>query len=256
MWTPDVYEGAPTPVTAFLAAAPKVAGFALLTSLTTIVFKGHPDFWKPILCVLAIISILLGSFAALFQNRLKRLLAYSSISHMGFAMLGYLTNDSSSLETVFNYLIIYVIMTVGAFAALLSLRKRGQLLESIDDLVGLSKDAPLVALSFTVLLFSLAGIPPFAGFFAKMYVIQSALQGGYYLTSLIAVLGSVVSAGYYLKVIKAMYFDTPAGGDHALAIDKAIPKQTTFIMVLSMTLVTLYIVAPRLLSLTIATTTP
>ena len=113
-----------------------------------------------------------------------------------------------------------------------------------------------MALSFTVLLFSLAGIPPFAGFFAKMYVIQSALQGGYYLTSLIAVLGSVVSAGYYLKVIKAMYFDTPAGGDHALAIDKAIPKQTTFIMVLSMTLVTLYIVAPRLLSLTIATTTP
>ncbi len=253
MWTPDVYEGAPTPVTAFIATAPKVAGFALLLSFLQIVFAHHSDLWLPILSALAVLSILVGSFAALFQKKLKRLLAYSSISHMGFALLGFLSLNGQSFENVFNYLIIYMMMTIGAFAALMTLRKRGQLLENIDDLVGLSKDAPLVALCMTILLFSLAGVPPFAGFFAKLFVIQNALSGESYLAAIIAVLGSVVSAAYYLRVIKAMYFDTPPGGDHTLTIDKSIPFQTTLVLVTSTLLVSFYILMPSLFTLDVAT---
>lgn len=249
MWTPDVYEGAPTPVTAYLSSVPKIAGFALLLNIVGIIFKYHPDLWRPIFSILAIASILIGSFAALFQKRLKRLLAYSSISHMGFALLGFLTFDINNLTAVFNYLIIYIVMTIGSFAVLLTLRKRGQLLETIGDLIGLSKDAPLVAISMTILLFSLAGIPPFAGFFAKIYVIKNAISGDYYLAAITAVLGSVVSAGYYLRIIKVMYFDTPASAEHALTIDKAIPVQTTFVMVASMILVSGYIMMPKLLTL-------
>lgn len=249
MWTPDVYDGAPTPVTAFLAAAPKFAGFALLLSILQTFLGSHSGLWTPILSALAIASILVGSFAALFQKKLKRLLAYSSISHMGFALLGFLSFKGQSFENVFNYLIIYVIMTVGSFAILMTLRKRGQLMEHIDDLVGLSKDAPMIALCFTILLFSLAGVPPFAGFFAKVLVIQNALSGEFYVTSVLAVLGSVVSAAYYLRVIKAMYFDAPAGGDHALTIDKAIPAQTKLVMITATVLVTFYILMPSLFSL-------
>ncbi len=249
MWTPDVYEGAPTPVTAYLAAAPKLAGFVLLLHFVGTVFKFHADLWAPILSALAILSILVGSFAALFPKKLKRLLAYSSISHMGFALLGFLSLNSQAFENIFNYLIVYMIMTVGSFAALLSLRKRGQLLENVEDLTGLSKDAPLIALCLTVLLFSLAGVPPFAGFFAKISVIQNALSGEYYLAVVLAVLGSVVSAAYYLRVIKAMYFDEPVGGDHTLTIDKSIPIQTKMVLVLSTVLVTFYVLMPQLLSL-------
>ncbi len=249
MWTPDVYEGAPTPVTAYLAAAPKVAGFVLLLNFISQVFGSHADLWTPVLAALAIVSIMVGSFAALFQKKLKRLLAYSSISHMGFALLGFLSLNAHAFENIFNYLIIYVIMTVGSFAALLTLRKRGQLLENIEDLTGLSKDAPLIALCMTVLLFSLAGVPPFAGFFAKISVIQNAISGEYYLAVVLAVLGSVVSAAYYLRVIKAMYFDEPVGGDHTLTIDKSVPVQTKLVLVLSTILVTFYVLMPQMLSL-------
>ncbi len=249
MWTPDVYEGAPTPVTAFLAAAPKIAGFVLLLNFVVIVFGAHADLWTPVLAVLAIVSILVGAFAALFQKKLKRLLAYSSISHMGFALLGFLSLNAQGFENIFNYLIIYIIMTVGAFAALLTLRKRGQLLENIEDLTGLSKDAPLIALCMTVLLFSLAGVPPFAGFFAKVSVIQNAVSGGHYLAVILAVLGSVVSAGYYLRVIKAMYFDEPVGGEHTMAVDKTVPIQTKLVLIVSTALVTFYVLMPHLFTL-------
>lgn len=249
MWTPDVYEGAPTPVTAFLAAAPKIAGFVLLLNFVATVFGSHADLWAPVLSVLAIVSILVGAFAALFQKKLKRLLAYSSISHMGFALLGFLSLNAQGFENIFNYLIIYLIMTIGAFAALLTLRKRGQLLENIEDLTGLSKDAPLIALCMTVLLFSLAGVPPFAGFFAKVSVIQNAVSGEYYVAVVLAVLGSVVSAGYYLRVIKAMYFDEPVGGEHTMAVDKTVPRQTKLVLVISTALVTFYVLIPSFFTL-------
>lgn len=251
MWTPDVYEGAPTPVTAFLAAAPKIAGFVLLLNFVATVFASQASLWTPVLSALAILSILVGAFAALFQRKLKRILAYSSISHMGFALLGFLSLNAQGFENIFNYLIIYVIMTIGAFAALLTLRKRGQLLENIEDLTGLSKDAPLIALCMTVLLFSLAGVPPFAGFFAKLFVIQNAVSGNHYLAVILAVLGSVVSAGYYLRVIKAMYFDEPVGGEHTMAVDKTVPIQTTLVLVLSTFLVTFYVIMPHLFTLEI-----
>ncbi|HBN21655.1 MAG TPA: NADH-quinone oxidoreductase subunit N [Holosporales bacterium] len=251
MWTPDVYEGAPTPVTAFLAAAPKIAGFVLLLNFVATVFTSHGSLWTPVLSALAILSILVGAFAALFQRKLKRILAYSSISHMGFALLGFLSLNAQGFENIFNYLIIYVIMTIGAFAALLTLRKRGQLLENIEDLTGLSKDAPLIALCMTVLLFSLAGVPPFAGFFAKLSVIQNAVSGEHYLAVVLAVLGSVVSAGYYLRVIKAMYFDEPVGGEHTMAVDKTIPMQTKLVLVMSTFLVTFYVLMPHLFTLEI-----
>ena len=251
MWTPDVYEGAPTPVTAFLAAAPKIAGFVLLLNFVATVFASHGSLWTPVLSALAILSILVGAFAALFQRKLKRILAYSSISHMGFALLGFLSLNAQGFENIFNYLIIYVIMTIGAFAALLTLRKRGQLLENIEDLTGLSKDAPLIALCMTVLLFSLAGVPPFAGFFAKLSVIQNAVSGEHYLAVVLAVLGSVVSAGYYLRVIKAMYFDEPVGGEHTMAVDKTIPMQTKLVLVMSTFLVTFYVLMPHLFTLEI-----
>lgn len=251
MWTPDVYEGAPTPVTAFLAAAPKIAGFVLLLNFVATVFSSHSSLWTPVLSAIAILSILVGAFAALFQRKLKRILAYSSISHMGFALLGFLSLNAQGFENIFNYLIIYVIMTIGAFAALLTLRKRGQLLENIDDLTGLSKDAPLIALCMTVLLFSLAGVPPFAGFFAKLSVIQNAVSGEHYSAVVLAVLGSVVSAGYYLRVIKAMYFDEPVGGEHTMAIDKTVPMQTKLVLVLSTALVTFYVLMPHFFTLEI-----
>ncbi|NCP62259.1 MAG: NADH-quinone oxidoreductase subunit N [Alphaproteobacteria bacterium] len=251
MWTPDVYEGAPTPVTAFLAAAPKIAGFVLLLNFVATVFASQASLWTPVLSALAILSILVGAFAALFQRKLKRILAYSSISHMGFALLGFLSLNAQGFENIFNYLIIYVIMTIGAFAALLTLRKRGQLLENIEDLTGLSKDAPLIALCMTVLLFSLAGVPPFAGFFAKLFVIQNAVSGNHYLAVILAVLGSVVSAGYYLRVIKAMYFDEPVGGEHTMAVDKTVPIQTKLVLVLSTFLVTFYVIMPHLFTLEI-----
>ncbi|MDP4839992.1 MAG: NADH-quinone oxidoreductase subunit N, partial [Alphaproteobacteria bacterium] len=251
MWTPDVYEGAPTPVTAFLAAAPKIAGFVLLLNFVATVFASQASLWTPVLSALAILSILVGAFAALFQRKLKRILAYSSISHMGFALLGFLSLNAQGFENIFNYLIIYVIMTIGAFAALLTLRKRGQLLENIEDLTGLLKDAPLIALCMTVLLFSLAGVPPFAGFFAKLFVIQNAVSGNHYLAVILAVLGSVVSAGYYLRVIKAMYFDEPVGGEHTMAVDKTVPIQTKLVLVLSTFLVTFYVIMPHLFTLEI-----
>ena len=168
---------------------------------------------------------------------------------MGFALLGFLSLNGQAFENIFNYLIIYVIMTVGSFAALLTLRKRGQLLENIEDLTGLSKDAPLIALCMTILLFSLAGVPPFAGFFAKISVIQNALSGEYYVAVVLAVLGSVVSAAYYLRVIKAMYFDEPVGGEHTLTIDKAIPRQTKLVLLIATGLVTFYVLMPKLFSL-------
>ncbi len=251
MWTPDVYEGAPTPVTAFLAAAPKIAGFVLLLNFVATVFASQASLWTPVLSALAILSILVGAFAALFQRKLKRILAYSSISHMGFALLGFLSLNAQGFENIFNYLIIYVIMTIGAFAALLTLRKRGQLLENIEDLTGLSKDAPLIALCMTVLLFSLAGVPPFAGFFAKLFVIQNAVSGEHYLVVILAVLGSVVSAGYYLRVIKAMYFDEPVGGEHTMVVDKTVPIQTKLVLVMSTFLVTFYVIMPHLFTLEI-----
>src|SRR5207249_30966 len=178
MWTPDVYEGAPTPITAFFAAAPKVAGIAMFVRTTIVAFPGILTQWQQIVVFVAIASMGLGAFAAIGQHNIKRLMAYSSIGHMGFALVGLAAGTPEGVQGVLVYMAIYITMTLGAFACILSMRREGQMVEDIADLAGLARTKPTMAFFFAMLLFSLAGIPPLAGFFAKFYVFLAAIKGG------------------------------------------------------------------------------
>ena len=210
MWTPDVYEGAPTPVTAFFAAAPKVAAMALLIRVMVSAF-GHvvPD-WQQILIFVAIASMALGSFAAIGQNNIKRLLAYSSIGNMGYALVGLAAGTPEGVQGTVVYMMIYMIMTLGTFACVLAMRRRGHMVEEISDLAGLARNNKGLAFVFAMLMFSLAGIPPLAGFFGKYFVFLAAVKSGLYLLSVIGVVTSVIGAYYYLRIVKIIYFDEPA----------------------------------------------
>jgi len=210
MWTPDVYEGAPTPVTAFFASAAKAAAVAVTVRVVIIAFPGATQQWRQIIIFLAIASTLLGSFAAIGQTSIKRLMAYSSIGHMGFALIGLAAGNEIGVRGVAIYLAIYLVMTLGAFAAILSMRVEGRSVENIADLSGLSRTNGLMAFFLAMLMFSLAGIPPLAGFFAKYYVLLAAVDAGLYPLAVVGVLASAVAAFYYLRVVKIMYFDDPA----------------------------------------------
>ena len=210
MWTPDVYEGAPTPVTAFFAAAPKVAGIAIFVRATVVAFPGITHEWQQIVVFVSIASMALGAFAAIGQKNIKRLMAYSSIGHMGFALVGLAAGTPEGVQGVLVYMSIYVAMTLGTFACILSMRRDGMLVENISDLAGLARTSPAMAFFLAMLLFSLAGIPPLAGFFAKFYVFLAAIKAGLYVLAVIGVLTSVVGAFYYLTIVKIMYFDEPA----------------------------------------------
>jgi NADH-quinone oxidoreductase subunit N len=212
MWTPDVYEGAPTPVTAFFSAAPKVAGIAMFVRVAVMAFPGITTQWQEIVAFVSVASMLLGAFAAIGQRNIKRLMAYSSIGHMGFALIGLAAGTSEGVQGVLVYMAIYVTMTLGTFAVILSMRRAGGMVESIDQLAGLARTHPAMAFAMAMLLFSMAGIPPLAGFFAKFYVFLAAIKAGLYVLAVIGVLASVVGAYYYLAIIKAMYFDEPAEG--------------------------------------------
>ncbi len=212
MWTPDVYEGAPTPVTAFFAAAPKVAGMAMFVRTTIVAFPGITHEWQQIIVFVAIASMALGSFAAIGQRNFKRLMAYSSIGHMGFALIGLAAGTAEGVQGVLVYMAIYVAMTLGTFAVILSMRRQGKLVENIGDLAGLARTHPTMAFFLGVLLFSLAGIPPLAGFFAKFYVFLAAINAGLYALAVIGVVTSVVGAYYYLAIVKIIYFDEAAEG--------------------------------------------
>jgi NADH-quinone oxidoreductase subunit N len=216
MWTPDVYEGAPTPVTAFFAAAPKVAGIAIFVRATVVAFPGITHSWQQIVVFVALASMLLGAFAAIGQKNIKRLMAYSSIGHMGFALVGLAAGTPEGVQGVLVYMTIYVGMTLGTFACILSMRRDGVMVENISDLSGLARTHPTMAFFFAMLLFSLAGIPPLAGFFAKFYVFLAAIKAGLYLLAVIGVLASVIGAYYYLLIIKVMYFDEPARPFHSM----------------------------------------
>jgi NADH-quinone oxidoreductase subunit N len=211
MWTPDVYEGAPTPVTAFFASAPKVAAIAVFTRAALTAFPGILSQWQQIVVFVAIASMALGSFAAIGQKNIKRLMAYSSIGHMGFALVGLAAGTPEGAQGVLVYIAIYVSMTLGSFAVILAMKRNGQPVEDISDLSGLSRTNPLLAFVFAMLLFSLAGIPPLAGFFAKWYVFVAAIKAGLFTLAVIGVVTSVVGAYYYLSIIKVMYFDEPLG---------------------------------------------
>ena len=209
MWTPDVYEGAPTPVTAFFAAAPKVAAIALLLRVFLGPFHEIVDQWQQIVIFISIASMGLGAFAAIGQTNIKRLMAYSSIGHVGYALVGLAAGTEEGVRGVLIYMAIYMVMTLGGFACILAMRQRGQMVEEISDLSGLSKTNPVMALALGIFMFSMAGIPPLAGFFGKLYVFMAAIDEGLFALAIIGVLASVVGAFYYIRIVKVMYFDAP-----------------------------------------------
>ena len=224
MWTPDVYEGAPTPVTAFFATAPKVAAVALMMRVLAGPFGDLSAQWGQVIWAVAAGSMILGGFAAIGQRNIKRLMAYSSIGHVGYALMGLAVLNDTGYRGVLVYMAIYVVMNLGTFAVLVAMRRQGRALEEVDDLAGLGRTDPAMALWMAVFMFSMAGIPPLAGFFGKLYVFLAAVQAGYWTLAIIGILTSVVASYYYLRIVKVMYFDAPAG-----ALD-ARPASLTVVM--------------------------
>ena len=210
MWTPDVYEGAPTPVTAFFAVAPKIAAIGLLVRVLVEPFGDLLSEWRQIIVFISIASMILGALAAIWQTNIKRLLAYSSIGHIGFALVGLAAGTEEGVRGVILYMAIYLPMNVGTFCCVLCMRRGGRTVEAIEDLSGLSRSSPRVALAMAVFMFSMAGIPPLAGFFGKYFVFLAAVKAELYTLAVIGVLTSVLSAFYYLRIIKVMYFDEAA----------------------------------------------
>jgi NADH-quinone oxidoreductase subunit N len=210
MWTPDVYEGAPTPVTAFFASAPKMAAVAIATRVIFTAFPGAVHEWRQIIIFMSIASMALGAFAAIKQDNIKRLMAYSSIGHMGFALVGLAAGTQAGVQGVLIYMAIYIVMTLGTFAAILSMRVNGKPVEQISDLAGLARTDGTMAFFLAMLMVSLSGVPPLAGFFAKWYVFLAAVQANLFGLAVIGVLLSTVAAFYYWRVIKVMYFDEAA----------------------------------------------
>src|SRR6516225_12080056 len=210
MWTPDVYEGAPTPVSAFFAVAPKLAALALFIRFMIAPFGPLIDEWRQVIIFLSIASMVLGAVAAIAQDNIKRLMAYSSISHVGYLLIGLAAGTSEGIRGVLVYATIYLFMTLGTWAVILCMRRRGRMLEGISDLGGLSQSQPGLALALAIFMFALSGVPPTAGFFAKLYVFLAAINAQLTGLAVIGVLTSVVSAFYYLRVVKVMYFDEPA----------------------------------------------
>ena len=210
MWTPDVYEGSPTPVTAFFSAAPKLAAMGLFVSVLVGPFGKLVGQWQQVLVLISIGSMALGAFAAINQSNIKRLLAYSSIGHVGYVLIGLAAGTEAGYRGVLIYMAIYIAMTLGAFAVVLAMRRNGREVETIADLAGLSKTRPGMAAVLMIMMFSMAGIPPFAGFWAKLYVFMAAIDAKLYTLAILGVLTSVVAAYYYIRIVKLMYFDEPA----------------------------------------------
>jgi NADH-quinone oxidoreductase subunit N len=207
MWTPDVYEGAPSSVTSFFAVVPKIAGIAVFIRFMQIPFGEIVDQWQPILIFISLASMILGAVAAIGQTNIKRLIAYSSIGHMGFALAGISTNTITGYNASIAYISIYIIMNLGIFACIFSMKKDGKYCENLNDLSGISKQHPILSISLLIILFSLAGIPPLAGFFAKFYIFMSVIESTMYTLAIVGLLSTVVSAFYYLRIIKIIYFD-------------------------------------------------
>lgn len=246
MWTPDVYEGSPTCVVLFIASAPKIAAMAFLVRLLFGAFGQFMETWQPLIMALATITMVLGVLAAVFQNNIKRLLAYSTISHIGFMLVGIAATSIGGVQGVIVYLTLYAIMVIGTFTCLLNLRHHGQMPETIDDLRGLSKTNKPLALALAILMFSLAGIPPLAGFFAKFTVFIAAINTGQYALVIVGILCSVVAASYYLRVIKVMYFETPSGNGNVGIIYDRPPNQTAMWVIGSVIVINLlFFMAPE-----------
>jgi len=228
MWTPDVYEGAPTPITAFFAVAPKIAAIALFVRVMIGPFGDLVADWQQIIWFISLSSMILGSFAAIVQTNIKRLMAYSSIGHMGFVLVGLAAGNEQGVQGILLYLTIYLFMNMGTFACILAMRRQGRMVEDIDELAGLSKTNPYLAAALGIFMFSMAGIPPLAGFFAKFYVFLAAIEAGLYVLTVVGLLTSVVGAYYYLRIVKLMYFDEPAE-----AFDRSPGREITVIVTIT-----------------------
>jgi NADH-quinone oxidoreductase subunit N len=220
MWVPDVYEGAPTPVTAFFAVAPKMAAIALFMRYLIEPFGAMLAQWQQVIIFLSVASMILGSVAAIAQTSIKRLMAYSSIGHIGYALIGLAVATPAGIRGVLVYMAIYLFMNVGTFAVILNMRQNGKMLEGISDLSGLSRTQPGLALALAIFMFAMAGIPPTAGFFSKLYIFLAAIDVHLNGLAVIGVVTSVVGAFYYLRIVKVMYFDEPAG-----AFDRPMPVE-------------------------------
>ena len=243
MWTPDVYEGAPTSITSYFAVVPKVAGLAVLIKFMFIPFSKILIEWQTIIIFISIASMILGAVAAIGQKNIKRLLAYSSIGHIGYALAGVATGVIQGYESAIVYITIYVVMNIGVFSCLYLLKKDGQYKENISDLSGISKKHPVLAVSFLVILFSLAGIPPLGGFFAKFYVFSAVVEQQMYALAIIGLLTTVISAFYYLKIIKTIYFD-----DSVISFDVTKNKFAQFSIFISCSFLLTFFLYPSVLN--------
>ena len=243
MWTPDVYEGSPTSITSYFAAVPKVAGLAILIKFMLVPFSNILLEWQTIIIFISIASMILGAVAAIGQKNLKRLLAYSSIGHMGYALAGVATGAVAGYKSSIVYITIYVVMNIGFFSCLYLMKKDGVYKENISDLSGISKKHPLLALSFLIILFSLAGIPPLGGFFAKFYIFSAVLEQKMYALAIIGLLTTVISAVYYLKIIKTIYFD-----ENKLSFDVVNNKIILSTILISCTLLVTFFLYPSFLN--------
>lgn len=241
MWTPDVYEGAPTPVTAFFAVAPKVAALALFIRVMNGPFGDLAEQWQQIVVAISVASMLLGAFAAIAQTNIKRLMAYSSIGHVGYALIGLAVANEGGVRSVLIYLTIYVFMNVGTFACIMAMRRSDRAVENIYDLAGLAKTHPAMAAAMSVFMFSMAGIPPLAGFIGKLYIFLAAVDAGFMKLAIIGVLASVVSAFYYLRIVKIMYFDKPV----TTPLESPVPNRIVGVMVVTGIFVLLFVVFPN-----------
>ena len=243
MWTPDVYQGAPTSITNFFAIVPKAAGLAVIIRFMDLPFKNIIVEWQTIIIFISIASMILGSVAAIGQKNIKRLLAYSSISHMGYALAGVATGTVSGYTSTIVYISIYIIMNMGTFACLYLMKVDGKYTEKIEDLSGLSKERPLFAFSFLILFFSLAGIPPLGGFFAKFFVFMSVIESELYALAIIGLLTTVISAFYYLKIIKIIYFD-----DNKIKFDEVRNISIKATILFSCLILSLYFISPSIIN--------
>ena len=243
MWTPDVYEGAPTSITNYFAVVPKIAGLALLIKFMLIPFSNILLEWQTIIIFISIASMILGAIAAIVQKNLKRLLAYSSIGHIGYALAGVATGAISGYKSTVIYISIYVVMNIGAFSCLYLMKKNGEYKEKISDLSGIAKKHPILAISFLIILFSLAGIPPLGGFFAKFYVFTSVIEQEMYTLAIIGLLTTVISAFYYLRIIKTIYFD-----DSVMTYDPVKNKVAQISITISTSLLVTFFLYPSILN--------
>ncbi|MBM3565896.1 MAG: NADH-quinone oxidoreductase subunit NuoN [Alphaproteobacteria bacterium] len=239
MWTPDVYEGAPTPVTAFFSVAPKIAALGLFTRLMMGPFGGQVAHWQQVVALIAVASMVVGAFGAINQANIKRLMAYSSISHVGYALVGLAVADRDGIRGLLVYLAIYLVMNLGVFACIIGMRRSGRNVESISDLAGVSRTHPLYAAALAILMFSMAGIPPLAGFFGKLYVFLAAVQAKMYVLATIGLLTSAVAAFYYIRIIRIAYFDEPAE-----SLDRAIRPEIGWIAAAASLLLAVFFLGP------------